>query len=64
MKDLPCVKLSEAETHFWRYVHVAVILCRLLEPPLMDPPRSGQPLYSGQAACYEFIAIVFLKAGL
>ncbi len=25
-----------------------------VEPPLMDPARSRQPLFSGQAACYEF----------
>ena len=24
-----------------------------VEPPLTDPPRSGQPLYSGQVPCSD-----------
>ena len=30
----------------WREHHSTV------EPPITDPPRSGQPLYSGQTMCY------------
>ena len=30
------------------------IICNIFyrEPPIMDPPRSGQPLQSGQTLCY------------
>ena len=30
-----------------------VFLCGTVKPPIMDPPRSRQPLYSGQTLCYR-----------
>ena len=30
-----------------------IIVSGTVEPPIMDPPRSGQPLYSGQTLCYR-----------
>ena len=33
-------------------IYVFQSLLYTVEPPITDPPRSGQPLYNGQAPCY------------
>ena len=53
-----CSKIEQFSIVF-RYADVdtgIIIYERFLtytvEPPITDPPRSGQPLYSGQKLCY------------